>query len=60
MAQKKNADAGVKKAPELIKVEVQTPYDDLELKKTMKIGDSFEVTKERAAVLLDRKLVKKL
>ena len=43
-----------------VKVEVMTPYKDLQRNQVMELGDTFEVTAERAKVLLDRKLVKKL
>lgn len=41
----------------MIKVKVIEPYKDLELKRTTTVGEQLEVSKERAKVLLEKKLV---
>ena len=60
MTQKKTTKAGAVIAPAPVKLKVTTRYRDLELDRIMELGETVEVTEERAKVLLDRKFVKKL
>jgi len=55
---KAEAEAKAKK-PETVRVECIQTYKDLELKRTVRKGTTLNVSKDRARVLLDRKLVKK-
>lgn len=42
----------------MVKVQCIVTYNDLQLKRLVKIGEELEVTKERAEVLVDKELVK--
>ncbi|MCU7379716.1 hypothetical protein OBO34_15325 [Clostridiales Family XIII bacterium ASD5510] len=60
MARKKTSAAEAPAASAQVKLKVTTRYRDLELDRIMELGETLEVTEERAKVLLDRKFVKKL
>ena len=42
----------------MVKVECILEYNDLQLKRLVKVGEELEVTKDRAEVLVEKKLVK--
>lgn len=42
----------------MVKVQCILDYNDLQLKRLVKVGEELEVTKERAEVLVEKKLVK--
>lgn len=42
----------------MVKVECILEYNDLQLKRLVKVGEELEVTKDRAKVLVEKELVK--
>ena len=42
----------------MVKVECILDYNDLQLKRLVKVGEELEVTKDRAEVLVEKELVK--
>lgn len=42
----------------MVKVECILEYNDLQLKRLVKVGEELEVTKDRAEVLVEKELVK--